>query len=162
MKKLNESLSNELGTVTIPAPMNSTTFEMNPYYTMASEAMINASTFLNASAQDFFMNQWPAFQDKMDIFWYRFKSDPNNWIALYPLTLFFFALVIWNSNHGQREQERQYYKQTFVDLSDVADYMENNIMARKRRVLVVTPKKDPNDHPMIRRSQSTKMYIQFE
>jgi hypothetical protein len=144
--------------------MNSTTFEMNmnPYYIMASEAMINASSYLNATAQDFFMNQWPVFQGKMDIMWERFKSDPNNWIALYPLTLFFFALVIWNSNLGQREQERRYYKETFADLTDAADYLANNIVTRNRRILLVTPKKDPNDHPMIRRSQSTKMYIQFE
>ncbi len=134
---------------------------MNPYYIMASEAMTNASTYLNSTAQDFFTNQWPVFQDKMDVMWERFKADPNNWIALYPLTLFFFALVIWNSGLNQREQERQYYKQAMADLTEATDYLDN-IMARKRRVILVTPKKRDDDHPMVRRSQVTRMFVTYE
>lgn len=137
--------------------MNSTYFEMNPYYyNMASDAMANATTFINDTAQDFFVNQWPIFSQKMDMFWQRFKGDPNNWIALYPLTLFFFALVIWNMRFDQEQQRHRFTEK------DVEDILQYNIMGRQRRVIVVTPKKREDDHPMVRRSQATKMYIQFE
>jgi len=137
--------------------MNSTYFEMNPYYyNMASDAMSNATTFINDTAQDFFTNQWPIFSQKMDLFWERFKGDPNNWIALYPLTLFFFALVVWNTRFDQAQQRHRFTEK------DVEDILQYNIMGRQRRVIVVTPKKREDDHPMVRRSQATKMYIQFE
>jgi hypothetical protein len=130
---------------------------MNPYYyNMASDAMSNATTFINDTAQDFFTNQWPIFSQKMDLFWERFKGDPNNWIALYPLTLFFFALVVWNTRFDQAQQRHRFTEK------DVEDILQYNIMGRQRRVIVVTPKKREDDHPMVRRSQATKMYIQFE
>ena len=139
--------------------MNSTYFEMNHYYyNMASDAMNNATTFINATAQDFFINQWPAISQKMDMFWERFKGDPNNWIALYPLTLFFFALVVWNMRFDQAQ--RQMYPR--FNEKEVEDILNYNIMSRQRRVVVVTPKKRADDHPMVRRSQATRMYIQFE
>jgi hypothetical protein len=134
--------------------MNSTYFEMNPYYyDMASNMMQNTTTFLNATAYEFFTNQWPAFSSKMDLFWARMKEDPQAWIALYPLTLFFLAIFIWSN---KTEQMPRYYTE------EVEELLKDNIITRNRRVVVVTPKKRKDDHPMIRRSQATRMYISFE
>ena len=134
--------------------MNNTYIQMNPYYyDMASGAVSNATTYFNATAQDFFVNQWPLFTAKMDVFWARFQNDPHAWIALYPLSLFFMALVIWNMNNTR----------TLPQMSNDTDHVyEYNIMGRQRRVILVTPKKREDDHPMMRRSQNTRMYIRLE
>lgn len=125
---------------------------MNPYFMMASAAMMNATTYFNATAQDFWMNQWPMMASRMDILWNRFQSDPSRWVALYPISLFLLAFVIWTSAPTPTGGK-------YIDPDDI---LRGNTMSRRRNrlpVLVVTPFKSPTDHPMIRRSQATRYYM---
>lgn len=142
--------------------MNSTYFEMNPYFNMASEAAMNAATYFNATAQNFMMNQWPILQERMDILWANFqRQDPKMLIGLYPLVLLTLAMVIWTKNPGAPQ-----YKKDVDDMEDIEeespeDLFSNNMFSRNRRVLLVTPMKREDDHPMIRRSQATRVYVRF-
>jgi hypothetical protein len=139
--------------------------EMNPYYTMASAAVNNATDYINATAQDFFMNQWPIMVNRMDILWARWQNDPQAWIAMYPATLFALALIIWVTNPGGGRIKRDYEDDDAVqevNKEELDDDYNDNIMTRKRRVILVTPPKKRTDHPMIRRSQATRMFVFFE
>jgi hypothetical protein len=136
---------------------------MTPYVTIASEAMMNATYTLNNTAQDFMVHQWPQWVDNTAVFWERFKADPNNWIALYPLTLFFFALVIWNSqgtNGG-----RAAYKNVDEAYTSFDDILRDNMMARRARRMTIfyyLEQPEKGTHPMIRRSQGPAAFYMLE
>jgi hypothetical protein len=143
--------------------MNSTLFEMNPYYyNMASDALANATYTINATAQDFFQNQWPVWTNQMSYAWTRFQADPNNWIALYPLSLFFMAIAIWTTadNRRARDMPPGIYK-------NMDDMVGDNIYVRPHRLLMLIDEYEhartrKGTHPMVRRSQGPSIYYMLQ
>lgn len=125
---------------------------------MASSAVYNATIFFNTTAQDFMMNQWPVIQQKMDILWTGFqRQDPKMLIALYPLALMMLALAVWTKNPGAHVRNKE-----VEDMDEMPeDILHDNMFSRNRRVVLVTPRKRADDHPMIRRSQATRVYVSF-
>lgn len=139
--------------------MNSILFTVTPYVNMASTAMMNATTTLNATAQEFLVTTWPVWAEKAGIFWERFKADPNNWIALYPLTLFFLAIWMWNMQDNRRMGA---YKNIDEDM------LRNNMFARPHRLYMLVDEFDrelmrkKGTHSMIRRSQHPASFYMLE
>lgn len=134
---------------------------MNPYMNMASDAVYNATAYINTSAQDFMVYQWPVIQQRMDILWAQFQNDPQRWIALYPLALLVLALAIWTKNPGAPVYNKD-VEDMEVEDDHPADILHDNMMTRNRRVILVTPRKRADDHPMVRRSQATRVYLRFQ
>jgi hypothetical protein len=122
-------------------------FMMNPYMTMASDAMYNASSIINASAQDFMSNQWPVWVNHTSMVWNHFQKDPSNLIVFYPLALFFLAFLVLTKAPATGGK--------YIDPDDI---MSRNIIIRQRPILVVQTMKPVGDHHMVRRSQVTKYY----
>jgi hypothetical protein len=132
--------------------------KMNPLFVLATDAMINATTTLNETAINFMENQWPVFMNHTTFVWNRFKEDPDNWIALYPLTFFMMALVIWSSSTPPPPPL------PMPSYKDFDEILGNNILVRRRGnttfyvelsdalVNFLQEQKD-GTHPMRRRSQ---------
>ena len=128
---------------------------MTPLFVLATDAMLNATSTLNATATDFMENQWPIIANHTTFVWNRFKEDPNNWIALYPLVFFMMALVIWTS----RDPTPAAYK-------NFEEILGNNVVVRRRgnttfyvelgEALAIANflrEQKEGTHPMRRRSQ---------